>query len=507
MRTKLIVLSAVVFLIILAMMSLSGSEVVKDSILPFSEKIYGSEEGMSLWEVLKHRVAKEPFDLVATVIFFCAIVHTFLAMKIGRLAKRFQKKHEEKMASDRDYGAIEKRVCYKAEIFHILSEVELIFALWVLPLLVAISYFFGWEEVTGYLSHVNYEEATFVVIIMAMAATRPIIKLAEACLSQIAGIGKCSPGAWWLSILTIGPLLGSFITEPAAMTISAMLLAQQFYHLRPSMGLAYATLGLLFVNVSIGGTLTHFAAPPVLMVAKTWSWDSLFMIKNFGWKVVVIVVISNLVYYVVYRKDFKKLKDKSDSHRKERSEKIEGGGERPVPLVVTVMHVLFLAWTVLNLHSIPLVIGGFMLFIGCTQVTLHHQYQLAIRAPLLVGLFLAGLVTHGTLQQWWIEPLLGRLNEVPLFIGAMILTAFNDNAAITFLASLVPSFVNDVALQKAVVYGAVAGGGLTVIANAPNPAGQSILSHFFRDGVSPMRLFLGALIPTVIVALGFLMFP
>jgi hypothetical protein len=55
-----------------------------------------------------------------------------------------------------------------------------------------------------------------------------------------------------------------------------------------------------------------------------------------------------------------------------------------------------------------------------------------------------------------------------------------------------------------VVAGAVTGGGLTVIANAPNPAGQSILSSYFQDGVAPLRLFLAALIPTVIMALCFL---
>ena len=95
-----------------------------------------------------------------------------------------------------------------------------------------------------------------------------------------------------------------------------------------------------------------------------------------------------------------------------------------------------------------------------------------------------------------------RLGEVPLFVGATILTAFNDNALITYLATLVPSFSEE--LKFAVVSGAVTGGGLTVIANAPNPAGQSILQRFFPDGVSPWGLFLGALVPTLIVAFSFM---
>jgi Na+/H+ antiporter NhaD/arsenite permease-like protein len=143
-------------------------------------------------------------------------------------------------------------------------------------------------------------------------------------------------------------------------------------------------------------------------------------------------------------------------------------------------------------------IGGFLFYLAFAQATAHHQSPLDLRPPVLVGFFLAGLVIHGGLQAWWIEPILRRLGEVPLFLGATLLTAFNDNAAITYLATLVPGFTDN--LKHAVVAGAVAGGGLTVIANAPNPAGQAILSRFFGEGVSPLKLALGAFVPTVIVA-------
>ncbi|OPZ75395.1 MAG: hypothetical protein BWY82_00294 [Verrucomicrobia bacterium ADurb.Bin474] len=153
------------------------------------------------------------------------------------------------------------------------------------------------------------------------------------------------------------------------------------------------------------------------------------------------------------------------------------------------------------------------------HATSHHQDAVEIKSPLMVGFFLAGLVTHGSLQQWWIAPVLGSLSETPLFVGSVILTAFNDNAMITFLASLVPSFdapafelIGDLVnadharvLEHAVVAGAVTGGGLTVIANAPNPAGQSILQRFFSGGVSPLKLFLGALVPTIIMGLSFML--
>ena len=97
--------------------------------------------------------------------------------------------------------------------------------------------------------------------------------------------------------------------------------------------------------------------------------------------------------------------------------------------------------------------------------------------------------------------MLGRLAEAPLFLGSTLLTAFNDNALITYLATLVPDLSDP--LKAAVVEGAVLGGGLTVIANAPNPAGQALLSRFFDGAVSPLKLFAGALLPTLIAGVLF----
>jgi len=116
----------------------------------------------------------------------------------------------------------------------------------------------------------------------------------------------------------------------------------------------------------------------------------------------------------------------------------------------------------------------------------------------MVGLFLAGLVTHGGLQGWWVAPVLSRLDEWPLFFSSLLLSTFNDNASITFLASMVPTMMESPTLQQAIVAGAITGGGLTVIANAPNPAGQVLLARFFKEGISPIRLFLGALPPTLV---------
>jgi Na+/H+ antiporter NhaD/arsenite permease-like protein len=89
-------------------------------------------------------------------------------------------------------------------------------------------------------------------------------------------------------------------------------------------------------------------------------------------------------------------------------------------------------------------------------------------------------------------------------LGAAALTAFNDNAAITFLSTLVPNLTDS--LKYAVVAGAVAGGGLTIIANAPNPAGQSILKNYFENGISPLMLLAASTAPTLITLGCFIVF-
>ncbi len=342
-------------------------------------------------------------------------------------------------------------------------------------------------------------------IYIGLASTRPIIMLAESWVRTLARIGGGTPAAWWFVILTITPLLGSFITEPAAMTIAALLLARRFYDLNPSLALKYGTLGLLFVNVSIGGTLTHFAAPPVLIVSRTWEWSTPFMLGHFGWRSAVAIVVSSVAYYLWFRKEFSALATVNVVPEAEVAAEDAETNQvlLPPPAWVTLVHVGFIGWTVLNAHFPGLFVGGFMFFIGFTRATAAYQAELDMKTPLLVGFFLGGLVIHGGLQGWWIAPVLSSLSVTGLFWGATILTAFNDNALITFLATLVPNLGE--AFKVAVVEGAVTGGGLTVIANAPNPAGQALLGRFFGGAISPLRLFGAALIPTLIAAAMFRM--
>lgn len=470
------------------------------------------ETNSTLWEILRHRVEVEPFNLVATILFVLAVIHTFLTARFRHWAHVIEQRHAEKLRREGRFVDLNNdgepdEVSFWGKILHFFGEVEAVFGIWVIPLLVAITWSESWHTAEEYLnSRVSYTEPIFVVVIMAIAASRPVLRLAENAMAKVAALGAGTPLAWWFSILTVGPVLGSFITEPAAMTISALLLLENFYRYGPSERLKYATLGLLFVNVSVGGTLTHFAAPPVLMVAGSWGWDFTHMLTHFGWKAVVGILVSNLLYYYAFRREFAALA----AQRKPAGEAELFGAPVDdhrvrIPVWVTIAHVFALFWTVFTAHYTALYMGGFLMFLAFTQATAQFQSPIQFRGPILVGFFLAGLVIHGTLQQWWIEPVLRSLDALPLMLGATVLTAFNDNAAITYLASLVPGFSEE--MKYAVVAGAVAGGGLTVIANAPNPAGQSILSPSFKEGIAPGKLLVAAFVPTLIMGLAFLLLP
>jgi hypothetical protein len=457
--------------------------------------------GQGLFDTLAARIAHEPFNAIATTIFVLAILHTFAAAWFMALAHRVQHRHQARLAA----RGQQPTPSVAAEILHFFGEVEVVFGLWAVVLLAAVAARFGWSTATHYINDgVNYTEPMFVVVIMALAATRPIIELAEGTLRRVANIGGGTPAAWWITILTVGPILGSFITEPAAMTIAALLLARQFYDLRPSRRLKYATLGLLFVNVSIGGTLTHFAAPPVLMVARPWEWDTVFMLTHFGWRAAIAIVVSTFAYYAVFRRELRSLAARPpvpDVFPAPAEDAEAGHAVLPVPWWVTAAYLLFIGWTVANAHYPALFLAGFLFFLGFDRATAAYSTLTDFRTPLLVGFFLAGLVTHGGLQGWWIGPVLSGLTELPLFLGSTLLTAFNDNALITYLATLVPNLDDN--LKLAVVEGAVTGGGLTVIANAPNPAGQALLGRFFNETVHPLYLFTAAVIPTLIAAAAF----
>jgi Na+/H+ antiporter NhaD/arsenite permease-like protein len=348
------------------------------------------------------------------------------------------------------------------------------------------------HEAVAYIDGLDYTEPKFVFVVLVVAAAKPVVRLAEASILLIARLLPLRETmAFYLAALSFGSLLGSFITEPAAMTLLAILLKRRYFDRGIGTRFAYATLGLLFVNVSIGGTLTHFAAPPVLMVAAKWHWDTLFMLTHFGWKAAASCLVSTCLVAWTFRKELSRIEPVTPT-------------TDAIPRWLTLLHLLFLVAVITFAHHPNVFFGVAMLFLGLVSATSAHQDRLRLREGLLVGFFLAGLVTLGSLQSWWLSPLISSLGVGTLFFSATALTALTDNAALTYLGSLVDGI--SASLQYALVAGAVAGGGLTVIANAPNPAGAGILQSarvFAGEGISPLGLFLGALPPTF-VAMAFL---
>jgi len=471
-----------------------GCEMPPGQELILSLDAYQDEGYQSTQEQLLHRIHVQPFNLISLILFVCAIIHTFFAHYFTSLSKKWRMRNVRLGKDPVD--------SFGVEMLRFMGEVEVVFGLWVIPLFLAIAFSYNWDTAVHYIEGIDYLEPMFVVVIMVLASSAPIVKLAEDCLRLFATCGGGSVKAWWWAILTIGPISGSLITEPGAMTISALLLSKQFYELKPSPKFAYATLGLLFTNISVGGVFTHFAAPPVLMVAKSWHWDTPYMAFHFGWKAIVGILICNLTYYLLFRHEFDKIQE--NSKLRNAWEDKEHKEERKIPVWISFVHLFFLAWTVTHNHYPVIFVGTFLLFLGFYQATLSYQKQLDLKPAILVGFFLAGLVVHGNLQGWWIAPVLGNATEGALLVLSAFLTSFNDNAEITFLATLIPTFTDT--MKYAVVAGAVTGGGLTVIANAPNPSGQAILGKYFDDGISAVSLLASAIYPAIIMGICFYLF-
>lgn len=414
-------------------------------------------------------------EATGAILFALAVLHTFFVGKFHDWAHNFP------------HGSL------RQNLIEFLAETEIVFGMWAaLLFLIIIGQNQSVTPASKYIDSLNFTEAKFVLAIMVMAASKPVLRAAEQFINGLARLLPLPSGAaFYFVALGIGPVLGSFITEPAAMTLIALILRQRLYSRDVSKTFAYATLGLLLVNVSVGGVLTHFAAPPVLMVAGKWNWGLSYMFTHFGWRGLLTTITGTIIVMALFTRELKKIAP---------AEERKG----TIPVWLTLMHLALIGLTVVFAHHENIFFGIFMIFLGLTVATKEYQEPLKLREGLLVGFFLAGLVTLGSLQAFWLKPLLESLDVNQLYFGATGLTAITDNAALTYLGSLSPGLSEQ--MKIALVAGAVTGGGLTVIANAPNPAGVGILRHskFFQEnGLSPLFLLLGATGPTLVAILFF----
>lgn len=403
---------------------------------------------------------------VSAGLFLLAIIHTFSTAYFERMAHR----HNEHSGA-----------------FRMLGEVEVVFGIWAMLLVLVMGGLLGKTDTLGYLNSRNFSEPMFVFAIMVIAASKPILLFSEGAVGMVARILPLQAGiAFYFVSLSVVPLLGSFITEPAAMTLAAILLRDMYFSRDISTKLKYATVGALFVNISIGGTLTPFAAPPVLMVAGKWGWDLSFMLATFGWKSSLAVAINAAAVTILFRKELLNLGGKPGRADAEE-----------MPFFITLAHLLFLVGVIVYSHYTTVFMGIFLFFLGFTSAYKRYQNRLILREGLLVAFFLAGLIVLGGQQQWWLQELLLGMDATGAYFGATALTAITDNAALTYLGSLVDGLSED--FKYALVAGAVTGGGLTVIANAPNPAGFAVLKgHFPGESIRALWLFLAALPPTLV---------
>jgi hypothetical protein len=415
-------------------------------------------------------MSPQAIEIIGAALFALAVVHTFSTRYFEHLAHT--------------------RTAH-AGLWHLLGEVETVFGFWALLLLAFMALALGWSSATEYLDSRKFVEPMFVFVIMVIAGSRPIMQLAS---DAVGGAGRALPlapgvASFFLS-LSLVPLLGSFITEPAAMTLAALMLREVLFSRDVSTRLKYATLGVLFVNISIGGTLTNFAAPPVLMVAAKWQWSTAHIFSILGWKAVIAVLLNAALLTYFFRRQLRAAAVAAETR----------AGRVPAALVA--VNLVLLAGVVLGNHDPEVFMGLFLVFLGLAEAYRRHHDRLMLREGLMVAFFLAGLVVLGGLQRWWLQPTLITLDENALFYGAAALTAITDNAALTYLGSLVDGVSEE--FKYALVAGAVAGGGLTVIANAPNPAGFALLKDSFDErAISALGLLAGALPPTFVAILCF----
>lgn len=371
---------------------------------------------------------------MGTLFFAAAVLHSLLSSKIHHW-----------------FSGLASR---RPRLVHWLSEIELIFGLWCLPLFATFVLFGQADALVRYLRSIHYFEPVLVFCVFVVAGSQPVLAIVG---RLVVYLGKTLAAltrvpvkfAELFVILAACPLAGSLITEPAAMAVAAPLLSQMIH--KRDQNLLYLIVAVLFVNISIGGALTHFAAPPILMVARPWGWTTPDVFVLFGTHAIAGTILTALLTLLFMRKK--------------------------VSAMFVALPPERLNWKKIKIFPLRFKEGG------------------------LIALFLTSLLIFGPMQTWWIEPVLRTLDGRLLYLVSTLLTGMVDNAALTYLGAQVPDLSAD--SKYFLVAGAISGGGLTLIANAPNIVGLNLLRPHFPNGFDSKKLFVSALLPTFLIALIF----
>ncbi len=376
--------------------------------------------------------------------------------------------------------------------FHLISEVEVIFFIWAIFLVVTLCFLQGKDLTFEYINDLKFIEPIFMFCIMIISSSNPITEFFNKLVvvfSRLMPINLAS--ALLFTTLCVIPLIGSIITEPAAITLAALFLKRYFFY-SISHKLRYAILAVLLVNISVGGTLTNFSSPPVLMIANVWNWDFKFMLVNFSYKAILTTMVNSLIVIVVFRKQLSVININLD---KLSSDKI-------IPKFIMALNLLFIFLLVVFAHDLVIFLSVFVIFLGLHYCYPQYSSNLLIKPSLSVACFLCALIVIGGKQAWWLKSLISYVSDDASFFVALALSSFMDNAAITYLASTLKNISS--VFKYNVVAGAVSAGGLTVIANAPNLIAINMLQNFFyNQRISHWKLFIFSLVPTAIAILFF----
>ena len=413
-------------------------------------------------------------DILGTVFFLLAVVHTFNTHYFHRLAAKNT---------------------VHAGLWGLMAEVEAVFGLWALAYVMVLALIAGPRTAISFTQSLDFTQPLFVFAVMLLASSKPVLSLGAKAILSLASAMPIAPGVGAaVAALTLGPILGAYITQPAAMTVTALILYLIYFKQPLGQPLKYAMLGVLFVNMSIGGVLSPFG-PPAVMAAPAWGLGPWGMLTLFGWKAILAMAFNAMLLVLIFYGQLKKV-----------SVIIPPDLAESPPAWISATHLAFLmglAWLADEPKAFSMVL---LTFLGFTRAYAKDQGGLMLREALMVAIFLGGLVTLGQAQQWWVGLVMSRLDHLALFWCSTGLTAVVDNSALTYLGSLVPQLSDQA--KYALLTGAVTGGGLTIIANAPNPVGNAILKYgFSASEIRPPRLFLAALIPTLVAAAAFLLLP